>query len=204
MFIHRTFQKLTGIIVVSMVEIEKIMGRMGNKMFMFATLYSLARNKGTDFYFQDPKWFKKYEGEIKAIYGEGINPIPYVSIHVRRGDYLTNNFHTVLTDTGYYEKAIKLFPSKSFLIFSDDPEWCKINFTGKEFQIIEGQNEVDDLNMMAGCEHNIIANSSFSWWAAYLNKNPNKRVISPREVDWYKDGYVRTKVPKEWTQLAYE
>src|SRR5438045_7960157 len=104
--------------------------------------------------------------------------MPDVSIHVRRGDYIGNTdyggkaFHIDLTETGYYEKAIAAFPDDSFLVFSDETEWCKQKWgEDARFHIVEGQSEIEDLNMMASCKANIIANSSYSWWAAWLNPN---------------------------------
>lgn len=196
-----------------MVEIEKIIGRLGNKMFMFSAVYALARDNRTDFYFQDPKWFEKYSEEIKAIFQEGIKTIPFVSIHVRRGKnpvvpneppYSQNPFYTHLCDTDYYQKAISLFPGEKFFVFSDDLEWCKKKFKGNRFTFFKGKDEIEDFNTMASCESNIIANSSYSWWAAYLNPNSSKRVICPPEDRWYADGEIRTKVPIDWTQLSFK
>jgi hypothetical protein len=69
---------------------------------------------------------------------------------------------------------------KKFYVFSDDIEWCKNFFSDiLDFEFISGNNEIRDLYLMSSCENNIIANSSFSWWGAWLNKNPNKKVIAP-------------------------
>ena len=71
----------------------------------------------------------------------------------------------------------------NFLIFSDDIVWCKNNFVGDKFIFIEGEEDYIDLWLMSLCNHNIIANSSFSWWGAWLNKNNNKTVIAPK--NWF-------------------
>lgn len=126
-----------------------------------------------------------------------------VSVHFRRGDNLTNNFFgSVPTD--YYYKAVDFFKrnvkNPVFYLFSDDPEWVKnsfriegeikyINTETKKVSIYHTENDFDDLDLMKHCKHNIIANSTFSWWAAWLNTNPDKIVIAP--VTWYNDPYAQ-------------
>lgn len=201
-----------------MIDPRKIFGRLGNSLFQYATLYALAREMGVDFYFQDPKYFSNYEGEIKKLFGDGIIPNSYVSVHVRCGvnpinpnepPYNSNPFYVNLTRLedgesfpSYYKKAMDMFPNREFLVFTDNPPFTKKmfdNLEGYKFKIIEGQGAIEDLNMMAGCESNIISNSSFSWWGAYLNPNPNKTVIAPSR--WYSDGVERTKIPDSWIKI---
>lgn len=183
-----------------MIDPDKLMGRFGNRMFQYAYLYSQARSGVIpDTYVQDPTYFDEYSDEIKQLFGKDIGFLPYVSVHVRRGDYVDNSFYVDLSKTNYYEKAIELFPNKNFLVFSDDPEFCKKIFTGKEFQVMDGGTELEDFNMMASCESNIIANSSYSWWAGYLNPNPTKKVIAPNA--WHPDGVERTKCPDDWIKI---
>jgi hypothetical protein len=114
------------------------------------------------------------------------------SIHVRRGDYLQKSaWHPPCTLNYYYKPAIERMRKvgcKTFQVFSDDPAWCRQHFPGME--IIEGQNEIQDLALMSKCKHQIIANSSFSWWAAWLNSNPNKSVIAP--IIWFGPSYKGT------------
>lgn len=108
------------------------------------------------------------------------------SIHVRRGDYLNIQHVHPIQNMSYYAKAIKKLPPDTiFLIFSDDILWCKENFPDapEKFVFIEGQKDYEDLFLMSKCKNNIIANSSFSWWGAWLNKNPNKIVIAPS--NWF-------------------
>jgi hypothetical protein len=71
----------------------------------------------------------------------------------------------------------------TFLVFSDDMEWCKENFIGDQFIFVEGENDVTDLWIMSYCKHNIIANSSFSWWGAWLNDYKHKIVVAP--LKWF-------------------
>ncbi len=179
-----------------MVNLDKIFGRTGNRMFQMAFAYAYARENNIDFYYQDPKFFEKYGDEIKALFREGIAPIDMVAIHVRRGDYVNNPFYVDLTETSYYDEAMSQFSGEEFLVFSDDIEWCKKQpiFDGCKFA--EGNSEIEDMNLMAGCKGIIMANSSFSWWAAYLSK---AKVIAP--IAWYADGVERTKCPAEWTRI---
>lgn len=161
-------------------------------------------------YFQSEKYFKEYSDEIRALFEQpkfvyGLvaheawnNHGIYInvdkntcSIHVRRGDYLNSPNHHPVQNMNYYMKAIKKMPKDTvFLIFSDDIAWCKENFPDlpEKFKFIEGNTDFVDLLMMASCQHNIICNSTFSWWAAWLNKNPDKIVIAPSV--WFGPAYA--------------
>ncbi len=177
----------------------RLFGRLGNQMFQMAFLYAYSRDANVDYYFQDEEYFSQYKDEICQLFGQDIKPIDMVAIHVRRGDYVSNPFYVDLTSTQYYWDAIKQFPvDTQFLVFSDDIEWCKTYFVGKEFTFSEDRSEIDDLNLMAGCKGIIIANSSFSWWAAYLG-DQSKKVIAPKA--WYTDCEERTKLPKTWIRI---
>jgi len=143
-------------------------------------------------YFQSYKYFHKYREEILKDftfkkYGRErlISDTNMVSIHVRRGDYVSHpGFHTL--DVEYYTKALEEhFSDKEymFLVFSDDTQWCK-NVFGEGFVFVENQTPIEDLYLMSGCTHHIIANSTFSWWGAYLSRGEVK-VIAPNK--WYTD-----------------
>lgn len=102
----------------------------------------------------------------------------FTSIHVRRGDYLdSGGYHPVL-DMDYYNEAMSICGGK-FVVVSKDLEWCKQNFIGDQFCFCS-TDPVSDLEILASCGNNIVANSTFSWWGAYLNKNPNKKVVMPK------------------------
>lgn len=183
-----------------MIPMWKMSGRLGNQMFQFA--YLLAQEldeKIPDVYVQDPYYFDHHRDEIRAIYGKDIEPntIDQVAIHVRRGDYVNNPFYIDLMRTSYYEEAMAEFKDAEFLVFSDDIEWCKKQDIFKDCEFATG-NEVEDLNTMASCKAYIIANSSFSWWAAYLGGG---KTIAPSVRNWYNDGIERTKCPKEWLRI---
>ncbi len=108
-----------------------------------------------------------------------------VSVHVRRGNYLNTKNINVL-DVDYYMKAAeyvrKNVEKPTFFVFSDDLEWCKnsLGFLDDCIYVDRTQTDIDDLKLMSFCQHNIIANSSFSWWGAWLNRNLNKTVIAPK------------------------
>ena len=108
------------------------------------------------------------------------------SIHVRRGDYVKIQNHHPIQSIEYYISAMNLFDNnQNFLIFSDDIGWCKNNFLNLKKNIIFVENSLDyeDLLYMSMCSHNIIANSTFSWWGAWLNQNENKVVVAPKK--WF-------------------
>jgi hypothetical protein len=105
-----------------------------------------------------------------------------ISLHIRRGDYISIKGHYNLQDD-YYNQAIKILRDKGIqgkvFIFSDDIPWCKTQYIGSNYIFVD-LNEWSSFELMRVCKHNIIANSTFSWWAAFLNPNPGKIVISPR------------------------
>lgn len=135
-----------------------------------------------------------------------------ISIHIRRGDYLkdskTNNYHGVLPFS-YYTDAIAYMESfieePTYYIFSDDKDFVKATFGNKENYIfIENiKYDYEELFLMSQCNHNIIANSSFSWWGAWLNETIDKCVVSPKQWFKNKDMQLKTKdlVPHNWIKL---
>lgn len=124
-----------------------------------------------------------------------------VSIHVRRSDYLQ---HTSLINCSmkYYEQAVvylrEMYNDARFFVFSDDIAWCKQNFSGADFTFVEGNSNCEDLVLMSSCSHHIIANSTFSWWAAWLNNSPHKKVIAPKKWHTQKDGGNGHLLPSDW------
>ena len=155
-------------------------------------------------YLQDEKYFKHIKRDIINEFDfldnikEMSNHIikkykdkKKVSIHIRRTDYLHHLDVRSVPTLHYYTQAMSLFQDATFFVFSDDIEWCKAQptFNGKNIVFSETNNTYVDLYIMSLCEHNIIANSSFSWWGSYLNKNPNKKIIAPPKHRWlnYRD-----------------
>ena len=183
-------------------------------------IFKIKDNTNIDGYFQSEKYFKKYRQEILKeftfkddiiktseeklnIYENNIK----ISIHIRRGDYLKfEKWHPPVSST-YLKSSIQYIKEKMndiphvFLIFTDDAKWAKEKF--EDIQVIEGNDKYVDLCMMSMCEHNIIANSSFSWWAAWLNKNKDKIILAPEvwfgsKVDKNKDKNI---IPKSWKKI---
>jgi len=163
-------------------------------------------------YWQSEKYFKDYRNEILYLFDfpyekkEGI-----VSIHIRRGDYThLLNKHILYTED-YGLRAINYFRERgynNFKVFSDDIEWCKQEFTkdvyrGNNISFSTNTNEVDDLVEMSCCEHHINSSSTFSWWGAWLNRNPDKIIVTPEK--WFVDGWMSMDtsdiVPPEWVKL---
>jgi hypothetical protein len=141
-------------------------------------------------YFQTEKYFKHIRNELLKDFefiDEILNPCKEmisqldtspISLHIRRTDYLTDPNHVTL-ELDYYEKALAYFGNEQVLIFSDDPNWCKKQklFSDDRFMIAEGNTNYVDLCLMTLCSGHIIANSSFSWWGAWLAES--NKVIAP-------------------------
>lgn len=161
-------------------------------------------------YFQSKKYWHKWEKTVHHFFElrndllKKIEWYDYVrnhkmscSIHVRRGDYLLPHaqaYHGVLP-LQYYQKAVEtLYGSDTndvlFVICSDDIEWCKENFAFKNMIFGDNSNEYGDMYLMAACNDNIIANSSYSWWSAELNKNESKRIVAPAK--WFNNAPLQT------------
>jgi hypothetical protein len=168
----------------------------------------IKRLKGASYidgYWQSEKYFVDFEVQIRETFefkkapdgqntkvASQIKSADSISLHVRRTDYISNtkanSFHGVC-QIEYYKKAIELICQKisdpHFFIFSDDSEWCAQNFDFLVNKTIVSHNtgaaSFEDMRLMSLCDHNIIANSSFSWWGAWLNANPDKIVVAPSE-----------------------
>ncbi|MBN0988374.1 alpha-1,2-fucosyltransferase [Amphritea pacifica] len=136
-----------------------------------------------------------------------------VSVHIRRGDYISdpsaNSTHGVCS-LDYYYAAIQQFEDRysdvDFYIFSDDIDWVKENLKIARAQYISAEQKRfagEDIYLMSQCDHNIVANSSFSWWGAWLNDNAAKEVVAPEQ--WYADPdmqrFSRTLIPDSWIRL---
>ena len=139
---------------------------------------SMRQNLCEDFYFSE----QFLSSDIKNLAIE-LSQKQSVGIHVRRTDYAYHP-HGILP-IHYYQNAIRYINQQIncpvFYVFSDDPDWVEDNFDiRKSFLVIKGNTDIEDMYLMSQCKHNIIANSTFSWWAAWLNSNPDKIVIVPQ------------------------
>ena len=170
-------------------------------------------------YFQSEKYFLHCADEIKAVfaptqtYKDIINDFKSqhegfetVGVHVRRGDYVNlQDYHPVLS-LQYYVDAFKHFNERNtrFVVYSDDIDWCRSTMAHLAKDIIfinEGQ--YCDFNIGANCNHNIIANSSYSWWQAWLNDNKEKKVIAPKKWFGKKYSHFNTSdlIPDKWIKI---
>ena len=184
-------------------------GRTGNRMFQIAYLYSQVKDGVIpDWYVQDYTLWEKYSDEIKKLFSDGVGYLPYTAIHLRVGAnpvnpdeprYIDNTYYTPLAKTGYYAKAIEHFPNGKFLVFSDDQNFAKTYFEGDRFAFDESENDVEAFNKLASCENIIIANSSFSWWAAFCCPHLDKKIAFPSL--WFSGSIKRVKFPKDWVEI---
>lgn len=192
-------------------------------------IFSLKSNISLYGYWQSEKYFKENASLIKNDFtfknsieshnisiASEINKTNSVSIHLRGRDYInkpsTKKIHNTC-DAKYYIDSIKYIlrhvQDPYFYIFSDDLDWARSFFKDFECQhkFIEGnswnKNSFEDMRLMSLCKYNIIANSSFSWWSAWLNKNPNKIVIAPHR--WFAPSEMnktaKDLVPEEWIKI---
>lgn len=154
-------------------------------------------------YFQDERYFKEIKEEIlrcfkfkeeyvksaRKYWEDFISPLlgdkRPVSLHVRRGDYTLYPQHHPTCSREYYSTAIERLgrDSHKILVFSDDVEWCLKEFIGDEFIVVDSGNPYVDLKLMVDCDHHIIANSSYSWWGAWLDQKETKKVFAPS--NWF-------------------
>lgn len=154
--------------------------------------------------------FPKMKDELNINLVKMLQQTNSVSCHVRRGDYLKDPNMCICT-SDYYVHAVakmkELVNPDLYCIFSDDIEWCKENLSalckGKKMVYVDwnkGQNSFRDMQLMSLCKHNIIANSSFSWWGAWLNNNPDKIVISPNT--WMNKRVINDPICKSWLRIC--
>lgn len=185
----------------------------------------LSDNVYLEGYWQSAKYFQSIENIIRQDFKFKTQPqdknlefskiitnTNSISLHIRRGDYITNpvaNSVHGLCSLDYYEKSIDYISQKvenpQFFIFSDDAQWAKENLNIPFLSTIidwnKNENSYEDMRLMSLCKHNIIANSSFSWWGAWLNQNSDKIVIAPEK--WFNTSSIDAKdlVPENWIKL---
>jgi hypothetical protein len=194
--------------------------------FQFSkSIFDLRHSAYLDGYWQSEKYFRDYREELLDLFSlkngfthlsraylQDIEQCASVALHIRRGDYVTDpitrSYHG-RCDPEYYANAAAVIQqhlsNPHFFIFSDDLHWAKANLGFlDQFTFVESEDQAfacEEMILMSRCRHNIIANSSFSWWAAWLNKNPRKMIITPKQ--WFTDSSVDTSdlLPGSWIQL---
>ncbi len=224
--------------IASKAEIKRIKNKPWKNIFHISTIrerhYPLLRlilRRGNNYYlkgyWQSERYFadiapiicdefrflEPLQGEYFIQMRQNIMETNSVSLHFRRGDYVTNAKANACFGTcpiEYYQKAVKIIsssiPDPRLFIFSDDITWVKNNFSTRLPTIfIDQKDEMlhSDFRLMKLCRHNIIANSSYSWWAAWLNENPSKTIIAPQQ--WSKDKQLQhrsaTMIPRNWMRV---
>jgi hypothetical protein len=206
---------------------RKLMGRKKSHFiqqeFRFLPQVIELENVYLDGYWQSEKYFKDNKDAIKNDFQfkntldahnqeivNKMNQTNSVSIHVRRGDYISDSqaakVHGGITTLAYYKKAIDMINDKVdhpvFFIFSDDIAWVRENINPQNSYFIDwnqGKDSYKDMQLMSSCKHNIIANSSFSWWGAWLNKNDSKIVVSPNK--WFNTKNAEDVIPDDWVKI---
>lgn len=189
-----------------------------------SNLKSLKGDHHISGYWQNPLYFEDIREVITSVFSlkglslefikmqKAIRKMPSLSLHVRRGDFIKSvsvQRHHDVCGIQYYINAIDTFrqlygsDQHSLFIFSDDPNWCLQHFEHyKNVHFVKSLTDTEELILMSECHHNITANSTFSWWGAWLNKHPDKIVISP-EV-WLKNTDLKYQylLPEEWVKLG--
>jgi len=224
-FLQRMIQKIKKTFSNS-VDLSNTFKLNENQIQFDKTKIKNNKNIYIDGYWQSEQYFINISSIIKNEFEFKIEPNAYyselidkiitsnsVSIHIRRGDYihnsLTNSFHGTCS-IEYYNEAIEYLGNKvsnvQFFMISDEIKWAKEVFGHySNIHFVENNKGADfeDMRLMSLCKHNITANSSFSWWGAWLNNNPNKKVIAPKT--WFKDIESQKKsqdlIPKNWIKL---
>lgn len=205
--------------------VDRIRGRINRNHFyrFYATILKKKKNVYLDGYFQSYKYFETirdvllteftlkngYHREVDGIKSEIEKTDQSVAVHIRRGDFATiRKGYNGLCDLSYYQKALEIiknkYPNVQLFIFSDDIEWAKTNLKLAGPMVFVSRpvlNPAEELWLMSLCKHQIIANSTFSWWAAWLNKNPQKIVVSPSRWLVAEDIKTDNLLPLNWIKL---
>lgn len=168
-------------------------------------------------YFQSERYFIDERQKILDLFSIDKHSMEYItqkyknidfqktcSLHVRRGDYLAYpNIHPTCS-LSYYNSSLQIIDSENLIVFSDDIIWCMENIKIEDKNVYYATENPDyiDLWLTSLCKNNIIANSSFSWWGAWLNVNENKKIISPKI--WFGSGVthnIKDLIPEEWIKI---
>jgi hypothetical protein len=173
-----------------------------------------------DGYWQDERYFPSVTAEVRASFAaielddanarlrDQIASGPSVSVHVRRGDYLAVPLFTPLCDSDYYQRALdhvrERVPNARLFVFSDDLSWCRDNLGAKDAVYVDhngGSRSIYDLLLMGLCDSNVVANSTFSWWGAWLNPRADRVVVAPSR--WFTDDtrQAAIRLPRQWERL---
>jgi hypothetical protein len=208
-------------------KLRRILGLKGayyqeQQEFFFDTdIFKDVKKKYYWGYWQNPLYFSDVEDELRKdfTFRKSLDSTneerliqmrthESIAVHIRRGDYIGHELLGNICDLNYYQQAINYIKEHVlqpiFYFFSDDIEWCKSNFNNIEAVFIDGNTGVNnciDMQLMSNCKHQIIANSSFSWWGAWLNTNQNKIVIAPKKWINNKNENAVGILPSKWIKI---
>ncbi len=219
-FIHRVLKRMGLPVAKRYIDVE------GGEALRYSSelLSNLPEHCYLTGYWQCEKWFSEVHEEVRSHFTfsetdlddgnrallEEIRGTRSVSLHVRRGDY--NNIpmmQNICMLEGYYRPAIDFLQKRKsdlrFFVFSDDIPWCKENLKLEHCCYVDcnrGSWSYRDMQLMSSCKHNIIANSTFSWWGAWLNRNPEKLVIAPPR--FLNTGEREDIIPGGWIKISQQ
>lgn len=156
---------------------------------------------------QDLCFQAEAEGEVAEWLSVIAEDTHAVSLHVRRGDYLAEAQRGGICDAGYYRRALgevaaRIGAGPNVYVFSDDPAWARENLSFAQGRVVSsggGRHPAEELRLMAACRHHVIANSTFSWWGAWLNPSAAKVVVAPKR--WTLDGAHDAICPTSWLRV---
>ena len=195
---------------------EKVFGR------YYYEVFNIHKDCFFDGYWQNAQYFNSIREKILKVFAmkmidnhniniaQKLDSTNSVSIHVRRGDFSDNPIYNGICELDYYQKAIDIIRKNAlidkFYIFSNNTEWCRKHLVPLlgyiDYTIIDwnrGRDSYKDMFLMSKCKHNIIANSTFSWWGAWLNQHPDKIVIGPNQ--WINIENNEFTLPAEWIKI---
>jgi len=189
------------------------------------TLRHKGRNLYLDGYWQSERYFADIREAVREEFSfresagphlepmlAQLNETGSVCVHIRRGDYHSTAIgleQHAICDVDYYKSGMAYvwarIPHAKFFLFSDEPEWVQSNFpVADNLVIVSGRasrSDIDDFRLMTHCRHFVIANSSFSWWAAWLGKQKDKIVVAPRLWRRFREALDKAIVPDGWVRL---
>ena len=214
---HRLFDLFEMTNCINRQENKIVMHNLTHKGFEFDRDLLETCPNYTDLYgyFQSEKYFDAIQDSIREDFTfkehdlEALNRLrsmsdgrKIASVHVRRGDYMSLQEYHPLVGINYYKEAMEILKDSMFVVFSDDPEWCQSQDIFSECLIANAPDHTS-MYLMTKFDHNIIANSSFSWWGAWLNNNYQKVVIAPKK--WFGPAYssydLSDLYPSRWILL---
>jgi len=159
---------------------DNLRKQMQNLVFSNISLVNIAKNKYNDI----KLFFNSFDDDN------------FVSIHIRRTDFILLKDFNYILELDYYYKALDFFKNKHVVVFSDDIEWCKLHLDNN-FYFIDLNNVEIEFLLMSFFKHNIIANSTFSLWASFISPYDNKLIIAPK--NWY-----GIKGPQDWSEIYHK